>query len=156
MNITINQKAVPVASAWQDETLLTVLREHLGLVGSKYGCGVGLCGACTVLLDDVPQRACLLPVGEVRGRSITTIEGLSEAGRLHPMQQAWLDESVAQCGYCQSGQIVAAVSLVRATPQPTDAQIDTALAGHLCRCGTQHRVRAAVRRAAARMAQARP
>lgn len=156
MNLGINQTVASVAPDWQDETLLAVLREHLGLAGPKYGCGVGLCGACTVLLDGTPQRACLVPVGEVQGRSVTTVEGLASGGRLHPVQQAWLDESVAQCGYCQGGQIVAAVALLRATPRPTDAQIDAALAGHLCRCGTQQRVRAAIHRAAAQIALPRP
>lgn len=152
MNILINGARREVAPAWEDDTLLAVLREHLGLCGSKYGCGMGLCGACTVLLDGQPQRACLIPVAEVRGRAVTTIEGLAGGDKLHPVQQAWLDDQVAQCGYCQAGQIMAAAALLQATPRPTDTQIDAALAGHLCRCGTQARVRAAIHRAAAKMA----
>lgn len=149
MHLTVNRKIFPVAPEWRSDSLLMVLREHLGLVGSKYGCGVGLCGACTVLVDGSPQRACLLPVGELNQREVTTVEGLADGARLHPVQQAWLDESVAQCGYCQAGQIVAAVALLKRVPQPTDAEIDDALQGHLCRCGTQQRVRAAIHRAAA-------
>lgn len=152
MNISVNGLWRPVEAPWQDETLLAVLREHLGLCGSKFGCGMGLCGACTVLLDGAPQRACLVPVADVRGRAVSTIEGLANAKQLHPVQQAWLDHNVAQCGYCQAGQIMAAVALLRDTPRPTDAQIDTALAGHLCRCGTQQRVRAAIHRAAGQLA----
>lgn len=136
--------------------LLDVLRGPLGLTGSKEGCGEGECGACTVLLDGQPQRACVLPVAAVTGRAVTTVEGFAEGERLHPVQQAWLDESVAQCGYCQAGQIVAAVALLRATPKPDDAQIDAALAGHLCRCGTQQRVRAAIHRAAGQPARSQP
>lgn len=155
MNLTVNQTPRHVDPTWRDDTLLMVLREHLGLVGPKYGCGVGLCGACTVLLDGQPQRACLVPVSQVAGRAITTLEGLAGAQQLHPVQQAWLDESVAQCGYCQAGQITAATALLRDTPRPTDAQIDAALAGNLCRCGTQQRVRAAIHRAASQMAKGR-
>jgi isoquinoline 1-oxidoreductase alpha subunit len=149
MNLNVNQTNHAVSPAWQDETLLAVLREHLGLCGTKYGCGTGLCGACTVLLDGQPQRACLLPVAGINDRAVTTLEGLATGERLHPVQQAWLDESVAQCGYCQAGHIMAAVALLRHTPRPDDTQIDAALAGHLCRCGTQQRVRAAIHRAAA-------
>lgn len=156
MNLNVNQTVHAVGPDWQGDTLLAVLREHLGLCGPKYGCGTGLCGACTVLLDGQPQRACLLPVAAVAGRAVTTVEGLAQGERLHPVQQAWLDESVAQCGYCQAGQIVAAVALLRATPKPDDAQIDTALAGHLCRCGTQQRVRAAIHRAAGQPARSQP
>lgn len=149
MELNVNERRLPIAPEWQDERLLWVLREHLGLVGSKHGCGVGQCGACTVLLDGAPQRSCLLPVQAAVGRRITTIEGLAAAdGGLHPVQQAWLDRRVPQCGYCQAGQIVATVALLREHPRPSDAQIDAALAGHLCRCGTQQRVRAAVHAAA--------
>lgn len=153
MNILINGVRRDVAPLWKDDTLLAVLREHLGLCGSKFGCGMGLCGACTVLFDGQPQRACLVPVADVGGRAVTTIEGLAKGEKLHPVQQAWLDNSVAQCGYCQAGQLMAAFALLQDTPHPTDAQIDTALAGHLCRCGTQQRVRAAIHRAAAQMAR---
>lgn len=152
MQITVNRTAFPVAPPWRADSLLMVLREHLGLVGPKYGCGVGLCGACTVLLDGVPQRACLVPVAQVEDRSVTTVEGLAQGQQLHPVQQAWLAESVAQCGYCQAGQIVAAAALLKQVPRPTDEQIDAALQGHLCRCGTQQRVRAAIHRAATTIA----
>ncbi|MBL8302138.1 MAG: (2Fe-2S)-binding protein [Ideonella sp.] len=148
MNLTINGQVRAVPAEWQDETLLTVLREPLGLVGAKYGCGVGLCGACTVLLDGQASRSCTLPVRAAAGRAIVTIEGLSAEGELHPVQAAWLEESVPQCGYCQAGQVMGTVALLRREPRPTDAQIDEALAGHLCRCGTQQRIRRAVRRAA--------
>jgi isoquinoline 1-oxidoreductase alpha subunit len=127
-----------------------VLREAFGLVGTKFGCGAGQCGACTLLLDGVATRSCMLPVAAAAGRELTTIEGLAGAdGALHPVQQAWLDMAVPQCGYCQAGQIMGTVSLLRVQVRPTDAQVDAALSGHLCRCGTQHRIRAAVRRAAA-------
>lgn len=149
MELDINGQRQAIAPAWQDERLLWVLREHLGLVGTKHGCGQGQCGACTVLLDGAPARSCLLPASAATGRRITTVEGLARAdATLHPVQQAWLDERVPQCGYCQAGQIVAATALLREHPAPSDAQIDAALAGHLCRCGTQQRVRAAVHRAA--------
>lgn len=150
MELSVNERRLPIAPDWQDERLLWVLREHLGLVGAKHGCGVGQCGACTVLVDGQPQRSCLLPARAVAGQRITTVEGLAGAdGGLHPVQQAWLDQRVPQCGYCQAGQIVSAVALLREHPRPSDAQIDAALAGHLCRCGTQQRVRAAVHAAAA-------
>ncbi len=148
MNLDVNGRPRPVPPEWQDETLLTVLREPLGLVGAKYGCGVGLCGACTVLLDGEPVRSCLVPVRDVGPRPVVTVEGLAQDGRLHPVQVAWLEAAVPQCGYCQAGQIVATVALLRRVPRPTAAQIDDALAGHLCRCGTQQRVRAAIARAA--------
>lgn len=148
MELHINRHALDVATDWQDEPLLHVLREHLGLVGTRYGCGVGACGACTVLVDGEAQRSCLLPARALVGREVTTIEGLADGRRLHPVQQAWLDESVAQCGYCQSGQIMATVALLKRQPAPTDSQIDDALSGQLCRCGTQHRIRRAIHRAA--------
>ena len=138
-----------VPAAWRDESLLQVLREPLGLVGAKFGCGAGQCGACTVLIDGQPVRSCLAPVQQVGAAAVTTIEGLSPAGALHPVQQAWLDAAVPQCGYCQAGQIMATVALLRRTPRPDDRQIDAALAGHLCRCGTQQRIRQAVKQAAA-------
>ena len=149
MNLLINGQSHAVAPEWQDETLLDVLREHLGLVGSKFGCGAGLCGACSVLVDGTLQRACLLPVSSLGSRAITTVEGLAHNGQWHPVQQAWLAEKVPQCGYCQAGQMMCAVALLRAVPKPTDAQIDEAMAGQLCRCGTQARIRRAVHRAAA-------
>lgn len=148
MDLDINGARRAVDDDWRDETLLAVLRERLGLVGAKYGCGVGLCGACTVLVDGVASRACLLTAGDLVGRRIVTVEGLARGDTLHPVQQAWLEGSVPQCGYCQAGQIVATVALLRERPRPSDADIDAALAGNLCRCGTQDRIRRAVHRAA--------
>ncbi len=126
--------------------LLWALRDLAGLTGTKYGCGKGLCGACTIHLDGAPARACVTPLAAAVGRRITTIEGLSPDGS-HPVQRAWTELDVVQCGYCQSGQIMAAAALLADTPVPTDAQIDAALDGNLCRCGTYQRIRAAVKRA---------
>ncbi|MGE0806718.1 MAG: (2Fe-2S)-binding protein [Burkholderiaceae bacterium] len=148
MMLKINGSDHLVPPAWHDDSLLHVLREALGLVGAKYGCGAAQCGACTVLLDGAAVRSCVLPAAAVGRREITTIEGLAQGERLHPVQQAWLDEAVAQCGYCQAGQIMGAVALLRAVPRPSAADIDAAMAGHLCRCGTQQRIRRAVQRAA--------
>jgi isoquinoline 1-oxidoreductase subunit alpha len=148
MKIRINGRGADVPEAWRQESLLHVLREPLGLVGAKFGCGVGLCGACTVLLDGEPVRSCVLPVAEVGARAVLTVEGLAAEGRLHPVQQAWLDEAVPQCGYCQAGQVMGTVALLRKVRRPTEAQIEEALAGHLCRCGTYARIRRAVHRAA--------
>ncbi len=127
--------------------LLWVLRDGLGLVGTKYACGEGACGACTVHLDGDPRRSCVLPVSQAVGHQITTIEGLSANG-MHPLQQAWLAENVVQCGYCQPGQIMAAAALLAKNPHPTDADIDAAMAGNLCRCGTYQRIRSAIHRVA--------
>jgi isoquinoline 1-oxidoreductase subunit alpha len=127
--------------------LLWVLRDTLQLTGTKFGCGAGLCGACTVHLDGTSVRSCSMPVSQVGSKSITTIEGLSTRG-LHPVQQAWVDEQVPQCGYCQAGQIMAAVALLAKTPQPSDEQITQAMNGNLCRCGTYERIRRAIHRAA--------
>lgn len=149
MEIEVNGQPMTLPAGWEDESLLQALREAWGLVGAKLGCGVGLCGACTVLLDGAPVRACLVGARDARGRSVTTVEGLAQGERLHPVQQAWLDESVPQCGYCQAGQIMSTVALLDRTPRPTDAEVSDALAGNLCRCGTQQRIRAAVHRAAA-------
>jgi isoquinoline 1-oxidoreductase alpha subunit len=126
--------------------LLWVLRDLLGLTGTKYGCGLAQCGACTVHLDGEAVRSCVLPVGMVGSRSVTTIEGLSSDGT-HPVQRAWIEKDVVQCGYCQPGQIMAAAALLKAKRKPSDAEIDAALSGNLCRCGTYQRIRAAVRRA---------
>ncbi len=126
--------------------LLWYLRDELALTGTKFGCGMALCGACTVHLDGQPVRACILGVGNAEGKSVVTIEGLSPDG-MHPVQQAWRALDVAQCGYCQSGQIMQAAALLQATPKPTDEQIDLAMAGNLCRCGTYLRIRAAIRTA---------
>ncbi|MDR6755632.1 isoquinoline 1-oxidoreductase alpha subunit [Mycoplana sp. BE70] len=127
--------------------LLWVLRDELDIRGPKFGCGMAQCGACTVFIDGEPMRSCSVPVGDVAG-VVTTIEGLTPDGRLHPVQQAWIDEQVAQCGYCQAGQIMSAVALLEANPNPTDEDIDNAMSGNLCRCGTYPRIRAAIKRAA--------
>lgn len=126
--------------------LLWLLRDQLGLTGAKYGCGIGLCGSCTVHVDGQPRRSCVTTVGSLAGNEITTIEGLSSDGR-HLLQRIWQDENVTQCGYCQPGQIMTAVSLLNAIPNPTDAEIDSAMATVLCRCGTYQRIRRAIRRA---------
>jgi isoquinoline 1-oxidoreductase alpha subunit len=138
------QHAVDVAP---EMPLLWVLRDTLGLTGTKFGCGASLCGACTVLLDEDAVRSCQLPVSEAVGHRITTIEGLAEKGD-HPVLKAWVEDEVPQCGYCQPGQIVEAVALLAKHPDPTDAQIDTAMDGVLCRCGTYSRIRRAIHRAA--------
>ena len=127
--------------------LLWVLRDHLDLVGTKYGCGMGTCGACTVHLDGAATRSCRLPVSAVGGKPVTTIEGLSEAGD-HPVQRAWLEHDVSQCGYCQAGQMMNAAALLKRTPNPTDDQIDAAMNGNICRCGTYLRIKAAIKTAA--------
>ena len=130
-----------------DTPLLWVLRDTIGLTGTKYGCGIAQCGACTVLIDGAPRRSCQVPAGSLGGRSVTTIEALAQNGRLHPVQQAWIDLDVPQCGYCQSGMIMAAVALLRDKPMPTDAEIDAAIT-NICRCGTFQQVRAAIHAAA--------
>jgi isoquinoline 1-oxidoreductase subunit alpha len=130
-----------------DTPLLWVLRDTVGLTGTKYGCGIGQCGACTVHLGGVATRSCQVPISEVRDRPIVTIESLAANGKLHPVQQAWLDHDVPQCGYCQSGMIMAVVALLRAKPQPTDADIDATIT-NICRCGTYQRIRAAIHAAA--------
>jgi isoquinoline 1-oxidoreductase alpha subunit len=142
-------RSVDVAA---DTPLLWVLRETLSLTGTKFGCGMALCGACTVHLDGEAVRSCVTPVSRAAGKEITTIEGLSR-DLSHPLQQAWIAEDVPQCGYCQSGQIMAAAVLLRENPRPTDADIDDAMTGNLCRCGTYQRVRRAIHRAAAMKAQ---
>ncbi|MDP6828416.1 MAG: (2Fe-2S)-binding protein [Kiritimatiellia bacterium] len=129
--------------------LLWVVRENLGLTGTKFGCGIGECGACTVHLNGTPIRACVIPVGTADGGTITTIEGVANDGEPHPVQQAWIAEQVPQCGYCQSGQIMSAVALLGDNPNPDDAAIDIAMRGNVCRCGTYPRVRRAIKRAAA-------
>ena len=128
--------------------LLWVIREHLALSGTKFGCGIAQCGACTVHVDGVAIRSCTMPVGTVRGRAVTTIEGLAAVGALHPLQQAWIDEQVPQCGYCQSGQIMSAAALLASNPEPNDADIDAAMRGNICRCGTYARIRRAISKAA--------
>jgi len=131
-----------------DMPLLWALRDVLGLTGTKYGCGTSLCGACTVHIDGEPTRACVTPVGSIGTKKVTTIEAIGESALGKRVQAAWIAEDVPQCGYCQSGQIMSAVSLLAAKPAPTDGDIDTALAGNLCRCGTYNRIRAAIKRAA--------
>jgi len=143
---TLNGKPVQVDVPGR-MPLLWVLRDTLGVTGTKFGCGAGLCGACTVHVDGQATRSCLTDVGDVEGKAVTTIEGLGK-GKLHVLQESWLAEDVAQCGYCQPGQIMSAAALLATKPHPTDAEIDDALSGNLCRCGTYPRIRAAVRRAA--------
>jgi isoquinoline 1-oxidoreductase alpha subunit len=145
--------AVREVDAPEDMPLLWVLRELLGYTGVKFGCGIAECGACTVHLDGKAVRSCVMPVSAVRNAKVTTIEGLSTDGS-HPVQQAWTEIDVVQCGYCQSGQIMAAAALLADKPDPTDADIDAALAGNICRCGTYQRIREAVHKAAARMRRA--
>jgi isoquinoline 1-oxidoreductase alpha subunit len=130
-----------------DTPLLWVLRDTVGLVGTKYGCGIGICGACTVHIDGIPSRSCLTPVSELGAKKVTTIEGL-DSQAMHPLQQAWQELDVPQCGYCQAGQIMTAAALLRTNPHPTDPQIDAAMAGNLCRCATYIRIRAGIHRAA--------
>ena len=130
-----------------DTPLLWVLRDHLGLVGAKYGCGIAACGACTIHLDGEATRSCVLPVSAVGNMRVTTIEGLSEKGD-HPLQRAWDEVDVPQCGYCQSGQIMSAAALLQRNPNPNDREIEQALSGNICRCGTYHRIRDAVKLAA--------
>ncbi len=129
--------------------ILWVLREQPGMTGTKFGCGVAQCGACTAHLDGQPIRSCSTPISEADGRQITTIEGLAgPEGALHPLQQAWIDAQVPQCGYCQSGQLMSAAALLRDTPKPSDEQIDAAMSGNICRCGTYERIRKAIKAAA--------
>lgn len=134
-------------NAEPETPLLWILRDSLMLIGSKFGCGIGQCGACTVHLDGMPTRSCITPVSEVAGRQVTTIEGLSENGD-HPLQRAWQELDVPQCGYCQAGQIMSAAALLKKSPHPSDSEIDAALDGNLCRCGTYLRIRAGIHRAA--------
>ncbi len=146
--LQVNGRSMPVESWDPAQPLLYVLRNALELNGPKYGCGEGQCGACTVLVDNEPVRSCLLPVAEVGTKAITTIEGLGSADAPHPVQQAFIAEQAAQCGYCSSGMVMATVALLRKTPKPTREQTQAALAGHLCRCGSHDRVLRAVQRAA--------
>jgi isoquinoline 1-oxidoreductase alpha subunit len=151
--LNVNGRVVEV-DVEPETPLLWVLRDTLGLTGTKFGCGSSLCGACTVHVDGEPTRSCILPVSAVKPEQVvTTIEGLS-TDRSHPVQKAWIEVDVPQCGYCQSGQIMSVAALLKRTPNPTDADIDQALAGNLCRCGTYHRIRAGVHKAAELAAQA--
>jgi len=153
VTVTINGIAHEI-DADERMPLLWALRDSLGLTGTKYGCGIGACGACTVHIDGEPTRSCLTPLGSVAGKSVTTIEGLGADG-LHAVQHAWIEENVPQCGYCQAGQIMSAAALLARNPQPTDEQIDSAMAGNLCRCGTYQRIRKAIHNAAGRMSDER-
>lgn len=146
MQLRINDQTVTV-NATPESPLLWVLREELTLVGSKFGCGMGICGACTVLVDGRATRSCITPISTVAGKAITTIEGLSADGS-HPVQKAWNEVDVPQCGYCQAGQIMSAAALLAKKSKPSDAEINQSLAGNICRCGTYLRIRAAVRKAA--------
>ncbi len=146
IKLTLNGQAKEIDVA-DDTPLLWALRDTLGLTGTKFGCGAALCGACTVHLEGQPIRACVTPVNAVAGKKVTTIEGLS-SDRSHPVQRAWMELDVPQCGYCQSGQIMAAAALLAANPNPSDADVDAAMSGNICRCGTYPRIRKAVRRAA--------
>ena len=148
-NLLINDKSYQ-ADVDADTPLLWVLRDHLGLVGTKYGCGIAQCGACTVHLNGTAVRSCSLPVSTIGTKKVTTIEGLSEHGD-HPVQKAWAEVDVPQCGYCQAGQIMTASALLAKTPKPTSEQIDNAMNGNICRCGTYHRIHEAVALASTKM-----
>jgi aerobic-type carbon monoxide dehydrogenase small subunit (CoxS/CutS family) len=145
----LNGKPIEIAADAQ-MPLLWALRENLGLTGTKFGCGMALCGACTVHLNGMPIRSCVTPLAAIAGQKVTTIEGLAGAD-LHPVQRVWLEMDVPQCGYCQSGQIMSAVALLAGNPDPSDAEIDQAMSGNICRCGTYPRIRQAIRRAAVSM-----
>ena len=147
MRLTVDGKPIEI-DADPDMPLLWALRDLAGILGPKFGCGIGACGACTVVVDGDAVRSCVMPVGQVEG-AVTTIEGLAADDELHPVQQAWLEEQVAQCGYCQAGQIMSAWAVLEEIDDPTDEDIDNAMAGNLCRCGTYPRIRAAIRRAVA-------
>lgn len=144
-NLTINGKTQEV-NADPATPMLWVLRDHLGLVGTKFGCGIAQCGACTIHVGDMAVRSCQFPVSAVQEKKVTTIEGLSEKGD-HPVQQAWLEHDVPQCGYCQAGQVMTAAAFLRENPNPTDEEIETAMNGNICRCGTYTRIKAAVKTA---------
>lgn len=148
MKLTVNGREYDLPRNWAGERLLHVLHDYLGLTGAKFGCGLGQCGACTVLIDGVAARSCQWTAADAAEADITTIEGLAQGGELHPVQRAWLDGRVPQCGYCQAGQIMSAVALLRKTPRPTDGEITQAMQGNLCRCGTYGRIRRAIHLAA--------
>lgn len=152
MQLNVNGK-VHEADVEEEMPLLWVLRDVIGLKGTKYGCGIAACGACTVLVNGEAVRSCQTLAGDLEGAEITTIEGLGSPEALHAVQAAWVEHQVAQCGYCQSGQMMQAVSLLKTTPAPTDAEIDAAMEGNLCRCGTYPRIRAAIHAAASTMQQ---
>lgn len=147
-SLVLNGERTPIAPSRREMPLLWWLREDCGLTGTRFGCGQAACGACTVHVDGAPVRSCITPCSAAAGREVTTIEGLARGGRLHAVQRAWMALRVPQCGYCQSGQMMAAVALIAAHPQPTEEQIDAAMNGLLCRCGTYDRIRAAIHLAA--------
>lgn len=144
LEFTLNGTTVAV-DAPTDVPLLWIVRDVLGLKGSKFGCGAGLCGACSMLIDGESTRTCILPAGAVSGRDVVTIEGLGSSDKPSPVQQAWIEHSVAQCGYCQSGQIISATALLAQNPDPDDAAIDAAMSGNICRCGTYSAIRTAIK-----------
>ena len=147
MTLTINGKPHKIDLA-ADTPLLWALRDQLGLTGTKYGCGISACGACTIHIDNLPVRACVTPISAAVGKQITTIEAIAEDSIGQKVQQAWLDLEVAQCGYCQAGQIMSATALLKQQPKPNDAEINKAMSGHICRCGTYNRIRSAIKHAA--------
>lgn len=154
MSIRLDVNGIPhEVDADPSSPLLWVLRDHLKLVGTKYGCGIGQCAACTVMVDGTPTWSCQITAGDAQIGKITTIEGLSDGKELNAVQQAWIEEDVAQCGYCQAGQIISATNLLRRTQSPSDAEIDDAMQRHLCRCGTYTRIRKAIRNASAKVAK---
>lgn len=149
MQLNVNGRSYDIdAGVDPSAPLLWVLRDTLGLIGTKYGCGIGQCSACTVHLEGMPIQSCQLTLQSVQGKKITTIEGVAKDGRLHPVQEAWISEDVPQCGYCQAGQIMSAVALLERTPKPTDEDIDNAMSRHICRCATYNRIRRAIHVAA--------
>jgi len=151
LNLSINKNSIAVPAQLLDATLLSFIRDHLGLNGTKFGCGKGLCGACTVHIDGMAMRSCQVAVGDVIGQNITTIEGLAgttETGALHPVQKAWIEDSVPQCGYCQPGQIMTAAALLARNANPTEDEIRDEMSSNLCRCGTYGRIQRAIARAA--------
>ena len=151
IKLNVNGKAAEIAAGPQTPVLWAV-REQLGLTGTKFGCGASLCGACTVHVEGEAVRSCQMPIGDIEGQSVTTIEGLAaDDGTLHAVQQAWIDHQVPQCGYCQSGQIMSAAALLSETPNPTDAEIESFMAGNICRCGMYSRIKAAIKTAAAKI-----
>lgn len=146
--ITVNGKSEKLDGIDPETPLLWVLRDTLGLVGTKYGCGIAQCGACTVHLDGKPVRSCQLPVGQLDGMSVTTIEGIAQDGQLTELQKAWIEVDAPQCGYCQAGQVMSATALLESTPNPTDEEINSAMSGNICRCGTYPRIVKAIKLAA--------